>query len=280
MSRSTADNMSLMPSRNVRAALACVTVLMLAGHVSAQAPGSANYARARAWFHEATIAYNSADYPRARSLFENAHQLEPGAATWRALALCDYRLECYPCAERELRAALAEPRPARMLSDSQQREALSLLKRLEARPDQTNTSDGIALEASVPEHGDPEPPPPQRPNRWRDTIEQRRSTGKTRAVIGLSAGGLALAVGAVAGTVSIVATRDELARCVDTRCPAERAGAHQRANTLANVANVSLGIAALGIAYGLFELLTLPAPDPRRALVAPTGTGVAVHVPL
>lgn len=320
-----------MTSFKLYTALICVTLTTLSQVVLAQhepaAARSANYESAKASFREATIAYNDADYEHGRSLFERAHQLEPGAATWRALALCDYRLARYAHALRELRFALAESRPSRMLSETQQREALSLLKTIEARggrlilerrPDQTVSVDGNVLTDSeqwlmAGEHSLTVSAKDGREQTervmivagrverldttlWlvepkllrrsielvpvRDPSRELRAAGTTRAFIGLGAGGLTLAVGSVTGIMSIVQTRNETLRCIDAHCPSDRAEGLQHANTLANVANVSFGIAAIAIAYGLYELLTLPAADAQRASVVPTGTGVALHVPL
>jgi hypothetical protein len=87
--------------------------------------------------------------------------------------------------------------------------------------------------------------------------------GRVRGIIGLSVGGAALVAGGVAGAHSLVKTNHERERCDDhTRCDAS---ALSSANTLANVANVAIPLGVIGIAYGLYELLTLPSARNERA---------------
>jgi hypothetical protein len=96
-----------------------------------------------------------------------------------------------------------------------------------------------------------------------DDVLDARGAARLRGMIGLGVGAAGLVAGSVTGLVSMVQTRQELHNCQDNHCDVSRADALRTANTLANVANVSFGVAVLGIAYGAFELLTLPAPRPQ-----------------
>jgi len=108
------------------------------------------------------------------------------------------------------------------------------------------------------------------------------AAGRVRGIIGLALGGAALVTGAVTGSLSIMKTHDEKHHCFEGHCPLESARALSTANTLANVANITLIVGAVGVGYGLYELLTLPSAAPgalsrRGVQVAFTGTGVALR---
>jgi hypothetical protein len=79
--------------------------------------------------------------------------------------------------------------------------------------------------------------------------------GRVRGVIGLGVGGAALIAGGICGVISLVKTSSEKDKCEAGHC--DRDGLSS-ANTLANVANIAIPVGVLGVAYGLFELLTLP----------------------
>ena len=96
-----------------------------AGHAQEE---SASYAKARQLFEEATAAYDTEDYVLARSLYSEAHALEPGAPTLRALGFCDYRLKHYARAIDELQQALDDTRERKMLT---QDERVSVTETLE-----------------------------------------------------------------------------------------------------------------------------------------------------
>lgn len=111
--------------------------------------------------------------------------------------------------------------------------------------------------------------------------EDPARAGRIRSIVGFSVGGAALLAGAATGVISIVQVNDLKGRCPNDRCnPADR-DQLQTAITLGNISNVALPIGVLGLAWGLYELLTLPsAPSPQAA--APlrfelTATGAAVH---
>jgi hypothetical protein len=92
------------------------------------------------------------------------------------------------------------------------------------------------------------------------------ASGRTRGFIALGVGAAALAAGLVTGGLSWATTADEKKRCTsDGACDSARADALQRANTLANVANVTLPLGVLGVAYGLYELLSAPSAPPTAA---------------
>jgi hypothetical protein len=129
------------------------------------------------------------------------------------------------------------------------------------------------------------PPPPAASAITRDrpvSDEDPASAGRIRGIIGLSVGGVALLAGAATGVISLVQVNDLKARCPNDRCsPADR-DQLQTAITLGNVSNVALPIGVLGLAWGLYELLTLPSTPstPRAAALLRfelTATGVALH---
>jgi hypothetical protein len=87
---------------------------------------------------------------------------------------------------------------------------------------------------------------------------ERVSAARTRGVIGLSVGGAALVLGTVTGIMSLSSASGLKEACEDNTCPQSQRGELSTANTLANVANISLPLGLIGVGYGLFELLTLP----------------------
>lgn len=92
------------------------------------------------------------------------------------------------------------------------------------------------------------------------------SAGRVRAIVGLSVGGAALLAGSIGGILSLSQTSGLKRDCMDNKCDASSQSTLTSANTLANVANVCLPIGIVGIAYGLYELLTLPsAPTQERS---------------
>lgn len=87
--------------------------------------------------------------------------------------------------------------------------------------------------------------------------------GRTRAMIGLTAGGAILVAGACAGIVSLVSTERQKGRCDEQYCGPNSRGALSTANTLANVANVAIPVGLIGIAYAFYELFTLKSSGDR-----------------
>jgi hypothetical protein len=96
--------------------------------------------------------------------------------------------------------------------------------------------------------------------------------GRTRGIVALSAGGVLLVAGTIAGVMSIVQTNDEKDTCPGGHCAKSQGSALSTANSLANVANVCVPLGVLGIGYGVYELLTLPSSSATHA----RGTGVHV----
>jgi hypothetical protein len=117
----------------------------------------------------------------------------------------------------------------------------------------------------------PNPPPPklavrppevdrdpraERERRVIAKLEAANEAGRTRGYVALGLGGAVLATGIAAGIVAIVETDQAKQRCIENRCPPSVQGDLDRTNVIANVANVTLPLGILGVAYGLFELLT------------------------
>jgi hypothetical protein len=93
----------------------------------------------------------------------------------------------------------------------------------------------------------------------RDELATDPASGpRLRGFIALGLGGALLGVGAVTGVLSLSATSDAKAECRNGLCPPSVEQTLDRANTLANVANITVPLGVLGIAYGIYELLTLP----------------------
>lgn len=107
--------------------------------------------------------------------------------------------------------------------------------------------------------------------------EPAHSAGKTRALIGLSAGGVLLLAGAATGLASIVRTSRIAPNCDGGFCGEGNRGALLTANTLANIANITLPLGVLGISYAVYEFLRLeraaPADEQARIWVGPTTVG-------
>jgi len=108
------------------------------------------------------------------------------------------------------------------------------------------------------------------------------SGGRIRGWLALAVGGGALVAGATTGTLSWVAAANEKDRCdAQGVCDPARASALSRAKTLATVANIALPVGVLAIAYGVYELLTLPAAAPAHARapvhLEPTAQGLLLY---
>jgi len=86
------------------------------------------------------------------------------------------------------------------------------------------------------------------------------AAGRTRGYIALIAGGAVLAGGITSGILSATQTSRIRERCGGYSCSPEQRSDVVGAYTLANVANVTIPLGVLGIAYGLFELFTHPVP--------------------
>lgn len=83
----------------------------------------------------------------------------------------------------------------------------------------------------------------------------------TRAIVGFAAGGVILLGGAAAGIVSVMKTSRLRDRCDEGYCGEARRDELSTANTLANVANVAIPLGVLGIAFGIYEVLSGPSAD-------------------
>ena len=123
-------------------------------------------------------------------------------------------------------------------------------------------------EAPVASHAEPADPAPASAvtPMADDSPADPGEAGRVRGFIALGVGGAALAAGIATGTWSWLATKHERDRCDGTvACDLAQSNLLARANTAANVANVTVPIGVLGIAYGLYELLTAPSSPPERA---------------
>jgi hypothetical protein len=82
------------------------------------------------------------------------------------------------------------------------------------------------------------------------------TAARTRGYVALGTGGAVLVAGIVTGIAAVSLSEDAKDRCSGKRCPASAEPAIDRANTLANVSNVTLALGVLGLGYGIFEILT------------------------
>jgi hypothetical protein len=113
-----------------------------------------------------------------------------------------------------------------------------------------------------------------------DEVATGNSAGRTRAYIGFAAGGALLITGAVTGILSLAKASDVRSRCVNNVCPESARADAASADSLGTIANITLPLGALGIGYGVVELLLQSAPETQdkpevRAGLTPTGVGVS-----
>ena len=99
-----------------------------------------------------------------------------------------------------------------------------------------------------------------------EQLDDARQGGRIRGWIGIGVGAAALATGVVTGYLSWTETTEIMRFCgTDYRCDPSQASAMRRANTLAVIADITVPLGLVGLAYGAFELLTLPAaPAPSK----------------
>lgn len=95
--------------------------------------------------------------------------------------------------------------------------------------------------------------------------------------VGFGVGAAGLAVGSVAGILSLSKTSDATKDCVGNECPRSAQPDLDSANTLATVSNVGFAIAIVGAAVGVVGLFVLrPAPEPKAASARITFTPAGV----
>jgi hypothetical protein len=119
-----------------------------------------------------------------------------------------------------------------------------------------------------------EPPPFATPKKSADTniaVRYREvdldadTAGRTRGYVALGTGGAVVVAGIITGIAAVSMSEDAKDRCAGKRCPRSAEPAIDRANTLANVSNVTLAVGLLGVGYGLFEILTHASEDADAA---------------
>jgi hypothetical protein len=91
------------------------------------------------------------------------------------------------------------------------------------------------------------------------------TAARTRGYVALGTGSAVLVAGIISGIAAVSMSEDAKDRCAGSRCPPSAEPAISRANTLANVSNVTLAFGVLGVGYGLFELLTHASDDADSA---------------
>jgi hypothetical protein len=131
---------------------------------------------------------------------------------------------------------------------------------------QLNLSEGmvqhveVALKAvPLPAAAEPSPRLNVANSAYPSDLDRERQSGRIRGFIGLGVGGFSLAVGLISGAVSWNQTSELKRHCdADHGCPAAFGSDLQTANTLGHVANIAVPLGLIGIAYGMYELLSLP----------------------
>jgi hypothetical protein len=89
--------------------------------------------------------------------------------------------------------------------------------------------------------------------------------GRVRGAVALSISGAVLALGAATGILSLIETHTAAKGCVDKRCPVSSSESLSTANTLANIANVSIPLGVLALGYGVYELVSQPKSSDKPA---------------
>lgn len=123
----------------------------------------------------------------------------------------------------------------------------------------------------VPKAAPAEPQPPAAQRAQLDlqvSSDDADAAGRTRGYVGVIAGGVAFAVGAVTGLISAGKTSAIHDACGGYSCPVALQSDLVTAYTLANVANVTIPVGLLGIGYGIYELITHRATDQERTASA------------
>lgn len=134
---------------------------------------------------------------------------------------------------------------------------------------------------ALPLAADPDPRA-ERERRVIARLQAANEAGRVRGYLALGVGGAVLATGIATGIVAVVETEQAKQRCIEKRCPSSVQPDLDRANVIANVANVTIPLGLLGVAYGLFELLTHSESDLEYVRSAPTriaaiGTGIMLQ---
>ena len=95
---------------------------------------------------------------------------------------------------------------------------------------------------------------------------------------GIAVAGAGLIIGAGTGAASLVQTNDIKASCNGNKCPASTADARSKATTLANVSNVSFGLAGAGAVVGVVGIILSVRHDaPAQTSISITPGGVTVY---
>ena len=131
-------------------------------------------------------------------------------------------------------------------------------------------------------------PPPVAPKKTSPEIATTRvaantddsgSAGRTRGYVALTVSGVVLAVGGVVGILAITKANTVKKECPEAHCQPKYQSDVDSANTLANIANVTIPLGLLGAGYGILELLTHPSPEPEHAAARHLQVGLNVGNP-
>jgi hypothetical protein len=115
-------------------------------------------------------------------------------------------------------------------------------------------------------------PPPAASTQPVSERDDAAAAARTRGYVALVAGGVVLAAGVTTGILTVIKSNQIQQQCADMLCPRSVESDLNSANTLANVANVTLAIGLLATGYGLFELLNAGSD----LQVSATGAGLRV----
>jgi hypothetical protein len=88
---------------------------------------------------------------------------------------------------------------------------------------------------------------------------------RTLMYVGFGVGAAGIAVGSVAGILSLSSASSAKEQCVDNRCRPEAQDDIDASRTMANVSNIGFVVGAVGIGVGVWQLLTVKDPPAERA---------------
>ncbi len=128
-------------------------------------------------------------------------------------------------------------------------------QRIERRIDLVPTKPPPRLEQPPPFAAEQKPSGTNIALRYQRAELDADTAARTRGYVALGTGSAVLVAGIITGIAAISTSENAKDECSGKRCPPSAEPAIDRANTLANVSNVTLAVGVLGVGYGLFEIL-------------------------
>jgi len=267
--------------------LACASLALsgLAGAPAGAQPSSAEQ-RSRALFQQAKKLADAGKWTEACPLFQAAHDLNSTGGTALQTANCYEQTgkpdRALPLYEFIVSRPDAQKNPERVAIAEERIEALR--KQLGA-----TSPEDAALPGATPREGDA---PPGKPGAAEGTGQGQEGAGgqsapppqgagedqgpsRAPAYVALGAGGVGIAVGAVAGVLALSQAADVQSRCEGDRCLRTDAASKDAAYAKGWVSTVGFGVGAVGVAVGVVLLATGGGRPPGR--VSADARGVTVR---